>query len=161
MSRCNIVERSVCDSLSVLSRTTTASCFLTGWHAAWTTRQRAKRGCCFAAEHKSLLSSSRRRQANWCSAGVETKAAVMSLWGPWGTPRGDASPNPAPACVSALSAPFLRFSPLLTQWRRGDWNAQSVWLQLWQRMILFLLWEALWSRLPMNSSHQVSHNPLL
>lgn len=147
----------------------TASCFLTGWHVAWTTRQRAKHGCCLAVEHKSLLSSSRRRQANWCSAGVETKAAVMSLWGHGGLHGG----MPPPAPHKPVSLPFLPLSthsppttPLLTQWLRGNWNTECVWLHLRQRMILFPFWEALWSRPPMNSSlstvsHQVSQNPLL
>lgn len=87
----------------MLSLTSTASCFLTGWRVAWTTSQRAKQGCCSAVEHKSLLSSSRRRQANWCSAGVETKAAVMSLQGQGGLCGGMPPPTPhQPVCP-----PFL------------------------------------------------------
>lgn len=114
------VERTVCDSLCVLSLTTTPSCFLTGWHVECTTSQRAKQGCCSAVEHKSLLSSSRRRRANWCSAGVETKAAVMSLQGCGGTLWGGGMPPPT--SHQPVWPPFLPPSahstpttPLLTE----------------------------------------------
>lgn len=91
---------------------------------------------------KSLLSSSRRRQANWRSAGgYKQKRQWCHSGGHEGRRRGDASPQP---CTSLYPQPFLPLSthsqqaPLLTQCLRGSWNTERAWLYpLWQRTILF------------------------
>lgn len=72
-------EGSVCDSFWLLSFLTTSSCFLNDLLYCNPTGGWEKHKCCSATEHKSLLSSRRRSQANWCSAGLTTKASVMSL----------------------------------------------------------------------------------
>jgi len=126
----------------VLSFTTAASCFLSSWHAEWTTCQRGEHGCCSAVQHKKLLSISRRRQANWRSAGGKTKASVTSLWGNGGL-HGGCLPQPFNRCICPpFVHPFHLFtanksSPnTMCKWHQRHWT--RLWLQLWQRELLFL-----------------------
>lgn len=145
--------------LIMLSLTTTASCFLTGWHVEGTTSQWEKHCCCSTVEHKSLLTSSRRRQANWCSAGVETKATVMSFPGHEGLHGGMSPPTlislcTLPSCPLPSHSPTT--TPLLTQCLNGNWNTECVYDCSYDKEWYCSPWpEALWSRLMKSSPSQL------
>lgn len=124
--------------LCLLSFTTTASCFLTGWRKANlkayeligpAARLQSTKAGSAVAGGDGLIGA----QQGWA-----TKAAVMSLRNHAGTPWGNASLNLAPACTPTL--PFFIHSPprapLLKQCLRGRRKAECVWLQLWQWTIM-------------------------
>lgn len=124
---------SVC--LCLLSFTTTASCFLTGWRKVnLKTNQLigpATKAGSPVAGGDGLIGAQQgwQQKRHWCHSE---------------TTRGLRRGTPPLTLHQSVPPPFLAFSihsppraPQLKQCLRGNWNAECVWLQLWQWTIMF------------------------